>query len=375
MILRVLVMLMSVPLLAEAQQNRPLPAFPGVEGFGKYARGGRGGSVYAVTNLHDAGPGSLRDAVSQPDRIVVFKVSGTIELESPLEIAQPRLTIAGQTAPGDDICLKGSGTYIKADDVVVRYLRCRPGDEQGEVHDGLSILGGERIIVDHCSISWSVDEALSVTGRTTDNITVQWCFITESLNDSVHPKGPHGMGSLLRLHGQLSMHHNLYAHHQLRNPAIASYEGMTTVLDFRNNVVYDWGGHPCTGAKAGRYANLNYVGNFLRSGSSTLEQRRDWAFFGWSEDTRVYQASNLINGKDLGWGMFLRTYSRASHEFQVESIATEPAQVAFDRVLAEAGASRPRRDSVDARIASQVKERRGGIIDSQRQVGGWPVLK
>ncbi len=373
---RILLAWLILPGLISAEQSRPVPAFPGAEGFGKYAVGGRGGSIYSVTNLDDAGPGSLREAVSRPNRIVVFRVSGTIDLQSPLEIAQSNLTIAGQTAPGDGICLKGSGTYINANDVVVRYLRCRPGDEQKEPHDGLSISGGKRIIVDHCSVSWSVDEALSVTGTTTDDITIQWCFVTESLDDSVHPKGPHGMGSLLRLQdGHLSMHHNLYAHHQTRNPAIASYKDRTMLLDFRNNVVYDWGGHPCTGAKAGYYARLNYVGNYLRSGASTLEQRRDWAFFGWSVDTQVYQAQNLINGKDLGWGMFLRTYSKAAQAFGAEPVQTEPAEVAFDRVLAEAGATRPRRDAVDTRIVSQVKHRTGQIIDSQSQVGGWPALE
>jgi pectate lyase len=371
-----LLLLFMVSGLMAAEQRRKVPAFPGAEGFGGYATGGRGGTVYAVTTLDDAGVGSLRDAVSQSNRIVVFRVSGTIDLKSPLELKRANITIAGQTAPGDGICLKGCGTYIAANDVIVRHLRCRPGDERKEVHDGLSISGGKRIILDHCSVSWAVDETVSVTGQSTDNVTIQWCFITESLNDSVHPQGPHGMGSLLRMqNGHLSMHHNLYAHHQTRNPSAVTYKGKTMVLDFRNNVVYDWGGHPGTGGKAGNLVRMNYIGNFFRSGTSTLEQRRDWAFFGWSKDTMVFQAQNLINGKDIGWSMFQRVYSKAPQAFQVESVHTDSAEAAFERVLADGGATRPRRDPVDARIVSQVREKTGAIIDSQREVGGWPALK
>ena len=172
-----------------------LPAFPGAEGFGAKATGGRGGQVYEVTNLDDAGPGSLRDAVSKGDRTVIFRVSGTIELKKKLTLTKPNITIAGQTAPGDGICLKNYTFGIATQNVIVRYFRCRLGDLSGQEEDSISILNGAKnVIVDHCSATWSVDECLSTSGNDTD-ITVQWCLIAEPLNNSIHSKGAHGYGS------------------------------------------------------------------------------------------------------------------------------------------------------------------------------------
>ncbi|MHC4728645.1 MAG: pectate lyase family protein, partial [Planctomycetota bacterium] len=228
-----------------------MPAFPGAEGFGAMSVGGRGGKVLFVTNLNDSGPGSLRAAVeSDGPRIVIFRVSGNITLKSRLSVNKPYITIAGQTAPGDGICLKDHAFSISADHVIVRHIRCRIADNAGSESDALSISSGQNIIVDHCSASWSVDETLSASARDKlGNVTVQWCIISESLNDSSHHKGAHGYGSLIRGgHGNgYTFHHNLYAHHHARLPRPGNYNDCSIdpdgfILDFRNNVIYNWGG-------------------------------------------------------------------------------------------------------------------------------------
>ena len=192
-----------------------LPAFPEAEGFGAQSIGGRGGKVLFVTNLKDSGSGSLREAVEANDsRTVIFRISGTIDLKSAIVITKPYITIAGQTAPGDGICLKNHALVIAADHVIVRYIRCRPGDNAKAESDSLSLSSGRDIIVDHCSTSWSVDETLSASSRgRLGNVTVQWCIISESLHDSIHHKGPHGYGSLIRggLGNGYTYHHNLSA--------------------------------------------------------------------------------------------------------------------------------------------------------------------
>src|SRR5687767_7950836 len=218
---------MSVSAVASAE---PLPAFPGAEGFGANATGGRGKMVYAVTNLNDSGPGSLRDALSGGDRTVVFRVSGTINLESQLRLNKPNVTVAGQTAPGDGICLRGRELFIAdTDNVIVRYLRLRPGDEQKAEHDALSIRNCRNVIIDHCSLSWSTDSLNDVT-HTSGNVTVQWCILAEPLNKSVHAKGDHGYatgwdGRIINgKGGGGSYHHNLLAHAFSRAPRIGYYK-------------------------------------------------------------------------------------------------------------------------------------------------------
>ena len=205
-----------------------LPAFPGAEGFGMGAIGGRGGQVIEVTNLNDSGPGSLRAAVdANGPRIVVFRVGGYIELKSVLNIKKPYITIAGQTAPGDGICLKNYYIAVHADNVIIRYLRVRSSDIAKKEFDAISIFTGHNIIIDHCSASWSTDETISVASRKGNlgNVTVQWCLITESLNCSVHHKGCHGYGSLIRggYGNGITYHHNLYAHNAGRSPRPGNY--------------------------------------------------------------------------------------------------------------------------------------------------------
>jgi len=246
-----------------------LPAFPGAEGFGAKATGGRGGEVYEVTNLNDSGPGSLRDAVSKGNRTVVFRVSGTIELKKRLVVTQPNLTIAGQTAPGDGICLRNFTFAVASRNVIVRYLRGRLGDVSRQEDDSMGVLhGASNVIFDHCSASWSIDETLSLSGNETD-VTIQWCIIAEPLNNSLHSKGPHGYGSLARSNGRVSLHHNLWAHCDGRNPRLGNNYGRPPypTFDVRNNVIYDYG-RTCSGLTQG-VLKVNYVGNYIRPGPSS----------------------------------------------------------------------------------------------------------
>ncbi|MFM8413892.1 MAG: polysaccharide lyase family 1 protein [Planctomycetota bacterium] len=378
-------------------------AFPGAEGFGAFARGGRGGDVYRVTTLEDSGPGSLRDGIATASgpRTVVFEVSGTIELGSPLVVRRPFLTIAGQTAPGDGIALKGWGLEIRGThDVIVRFIRLRPGDaacKQGFHGDCLTVRDATDVMIDHVSMSWSVDEAVSIRGS--DRITLQWCFITESLDASCHPDGPHSCGSLLgpNPHGALTIHHCLFAHHVRRSPKPTS-SGGTMRFQFENNVVYDWrdiAGYTNT-AEYGEDLLVRYVGNYVIAGpstrvdpSSTIEGRgergpagiHEVAFRGESPDVRIYQAGNVIdsnrdkvrNGRDTGWGMFAGSYRRLETLADFPELRTSDAETACAEVLAGAGASRSR-DAADRRLARQVGDQTGGIIDSPADVGGWPVL-
>lgn len=378
-LLPVLALFLSASLLAAAPP--PVPAFPGAEGAGASARGGRGGRVIYVTNLNDSGPGSLRAAVTASGpRTVLFAVSGTIELASPLEVKEPFLTLAGQTAPGGGICLKNFDFIISADHVIVRYLRFRPGDEAKKAVDGMSIGGTARdVIIDHCSVTWSVDECLSVSG-TGGNITVQWCIIAEALHRSVHHKGPHGYGALVRADGDVTYHHNLFAHHSSRSPRPGTWEDegkRGIVLDFRNNVVYGWGSR--AGYSSADRTNMNYVGNFLKPNASS--KTPDQAFNVGGKTTKLYVARNHLVGADAAnadnWKMIgnVRPESRADQSFPIAPVQTHSAREAYDLVLARAGATRPRRDSVDTRIVGQVRDGTGKILDSQREVGGWPTLE
>ncbi len=368
--MRAALWLLAAALAARAE----VPAFPGAEGFGADTPGGRGGDVYHVTNLDDSGPGSLRAAIETAagPRTVVFDVSGTIELASPLRIDKPFLTLAGQTAPGDGITLAGWNTVVSGThDVIVRYLRFRAGDTNCPRYqeDAFTVDKSTAVMVDHVSASWSIDETLSVTNS--DRVTVQWSFITESLNRSCHEKGAHGYGSLLRYgNGRLTFHHNLYAHHASRNPRV----GDELSLDFVNNVIYDFGGEAGYSGEAGEgVTRLNYNGNYVAPGPSTSPSRRDRAFNGGSENTRIYQAGNRVGGEDTGWDMFAGAFTRESDRFDFAATSVEEASGAYARVLAGAGASLSR-DAVDRRIAAEVAAGTGHIVNSQVEAGGWPPL-
>ena len=372
----VIVFLCVACFAAPAAASEKLLAFPGAEGAGAFATGGRGGDVYRVTTLDDSGAGSLRHGIdsAKGPRTIVFAVAGTIHLKSRLDIDKPSLTIAGQTAPGEGITLTGYQTVVKGDDTIIRHIRFRPTDSAGEEVDALWVNNGSNIIIDHVSASWAVDETLSVTSQAR-NVTVQWSLITESLNQSVHSKGAHGYGSLIQPNGDttITYHHNLYAHHRSRNPRPGSREGATLQFDFVNNVVYDWSETAGYTASDGQ-VEMNFIGNYLIAGPSTRKSTINEAFKGGSDKTRIYQTGNLINEKDTGWEMFSGSYTKASQPFGFLGVKPEPAERAYERVLAEGGAHPWRRDAADQRVIEQVRSRSGRIVDAASEVGGLPAL-
>lgn len=340
-----------------------IPAFPGAEGYGAYASGGRGGEVYEVTNLNDSGPGSLRDAVSQPNRTVVFRVSGTINLKSALRI-KGNITIAGQTAPGEGICVKGYPTIIDGDNVIIRYMRFRLGDENGLKSDSLDINGRQNIILDHCSLSWGVDEILSAYGNS--NVTIQWCMITEGLNNTNHSCG--GLWG-----PRSSYHHNIIASNKTRNPKFAYLDN--DIVDFRNNVIYNWGEMSCY---TGSNGSINIVANYFKPGPSTLSDVGTTIVE--PEPTcSIYCADNYFYGSPEvttdNWKGVAGECIKSNAPHEVPPVTTYPAEQAYYVVLAKAGASLPVRDAVDKRIIEDIINGTGSIILSQDDVGGYPELK
>jgi hypothetical protein len=365
-------------------------AFPGAEGAGARSLGGRGGRILRVTTLEDSGPGSLRAAVeAEGPRTIVFDVGGTIALRAPLRVRNGRITIAGQTAPGGGVTLRDQPFLIEADDVVVRYIRSRLGDVGGVEADAFSIVKGRRIIVDHVSASWSVDETLSAgqPARSAEggvhDVTVQWSIIAESLNGSGHAKGSHGYGSLVRagFGARLTWHHNLWAHHSARMPRPGNYNGPDVdptgpLMEFRSNVFYNWGGQRA-GYNADEAAHIayNFIDNAYVAGPNST---RPVAFHEQNRLARAYFAGNSMNGAvpadpwSLVTGLAVPA-NRLAQPVEVAPVRADPAPRAFERVLAGAGASRVR-DAVDARVVGTVRARGGTIIDSQSEVGGWPAL-
>jgi hypothetical protein len=372
----------SATLNIYAPGTQPVRAFPGAEGAGANAKGGRGGDVYHVTNLNDSGAGSLREGIRTAGgpRTIVFDVAGTIYLATRLNINKPFITVAGQTAPGDGVTVAGHSTVVSANNVVVRYMRFRMGDINCPAvqDDAFWVDKSTDVVVDHVSASWSVDETLSVTES--DRVTVQWSFITESMKNSCHEKGAHGYGSLIRYgDGKVTYHHNLYAHHDSRNPRVGDNIG----LDFVNNVIYDWGIKATyTADFTEGITRVNYVGNYLVAGPDTPASSRTRAFEGGSTNTQVYLSNNFVDstlngardGSDIGTNMLTGAYTiQTPARFQFAQVNTDGAQTAYDRVLASAGHSL-HRDAVDERIVGEVKNEGGRFINSQNDVGGWPVL-
>jgi pectate lyase len=341
--------------------------------------------VYYVTSLADSGAGSLREGINsakQGPRTILFQVAGTIRLQEDLRIKYPNLTLAGQSSPGDGICLADGALVIEASDVIVRHLRVRPGAKNSKTEDAVTIRGGTNIIIDHCSASWSVDETLSVVDSA-QYVTVQWCIIAESLNQSVHPKGAHGYGSLIRPRrdASYSFHHNLYAHHSSRNPRPGTYDDTTLRLDFRNNVIYDWGLQAGYNNFTNEFIELNYVGNYLIAGPSTTALDRVFESAGFN--TRIYQASNVFDanrngradGTDAGWARFPGDLTKEDEPFISPRVQTDPAETALQLVLNHAGALPWNRDSADARVIANVRQQSGRIINSTDEAGGWPELR
>jgi len=390
-------------------------AFPTAEGYGKYSNGGRGGAVYEVTNLDDSGEGSLRAAVeaSEP-RTVVFRISGNIELNSPLRIKHPFITIAGQTAPGDGICIKKYPLSIEADHVIIRHLRVRFGNESGDDSDAVSSRYTKHIILDHISASWSVDETMSIYHC--DSITVQWCIVSESMFNSNHTKGSHGFGGIWGANYS-TYHHNLIAHHASRNPRMASGSGYT---DYRNNVLYNWGYNSCYGGENQQvgsskfvFSKFNIVANYYKPGPATEpgeisfrianpSMRNDKSDFGkWYIANNVIAGNNKVTADNWNGGVQPNggkenlQFVKLEEPWPSMSIKHQTAMEAYHSVLKNAGANLPKRDPIDTRIIKETKggyatyegnaykqnrsvadsSKKCGIIDSQIDVGGWPKLK
>ena len=360
-------------------------AFPGAEGYGRFALGGRGGKVMFVTNLNDSGPGSLRAAIdAQGPRIVIFKISGTIELQSNLRIEHPRITIAGQTTPGDGICLRKYPLIISADNSVVRYIRVRLGDEADNKVDGIDVSDAENVIVDHCSVSWTLDEAVN-TYHGTKNVTIQWCLISESLHNSRLQQG-HGFAASL---GGIntSYHHNLLANNAGRNPSIAGEKSNPTInLDFRNNVIFNWQYRTLDG----RPRSINVVNNYYKAGPASreglkivkIQSLEDGSFGRWYVQGNVFEDHSRSRRRN---GLVVVDSPNVSPESAMidepvdfAPVVTETPEDTFKNVLLYAGAIRPKRDSHDQRIVREVRSGRttfgNGIISSQTDVGGWPEL-
>ncbi len=363
-------------------QNRKL-AFPSAEGFGKYTSGGREGKVWIIKNLNDSGAGSLREAVNaKGPRTIIFAVSGNIKLKSTLEIKHGDLTIAGQSAPGDGICIQDFPVVIKSDNVIVRYLRFRLGDETEIEDDAFKGNKIDHIMIDHCSISWATDECASFYDNT--YFTMQWCIISESLNNSLHHKGNHGYGGIWG-GMKASFHHNLLAHHTSRNPRLqgARYHKKpeAELADFRNNVIYNW---QSNSAYAGEEGNYNLVNNYYKSGPATKEKVKYRILNPYEPFGNFYVAKNVVEGNSEvsndNWKGVEGEYPeriKRKIPFEVEKVNTQSPEKAFEFVLAKAGCSL-KRDVVDLRIIEEVKKGTAtygnGIIDSQREVGGWPLL-
>ena len=361
-------------------------AFDGAEGMGRFAKGGRGGDVYHVTNLQDDGEGSLRHGIESMTgpRTIVFDVSGTIFLNSRLTVDTPYLTIAGQTAPGDGIAIANHTFQIhNTHDIIVRYIRTRAGDldisnTSPDTHDTFAIRWSHDVIVDHVSMSWSTDETLAT--YQSENITIQWSIISESLSDSYHSKGPHGYASL-NWGGSISLHHNLISHHDYRMPKLKDI-----TAEVVNNIFYDWGrSYPSNvGDVEGTLpSQVNFVNNLYLAGDSANTGLPTNIPYWGRDASEIWTSGNLTDANHNGvldpiasdFTLHPTTVSNfVASPFDFSGLEAEPTMEAYESVLASAGASLSR-DAVDARVVQQVREQNGNIIDSQSDVGGFPLLQ
>lgn len=385
-----------------------IPAFPGAWGGGMFTSGGRGGKVIAVTNLNDKGPGSLRAALETAGpRIVVFRVAGTLKVSDDLNINHPDITIAGQSAPGDGICIAGT-LNINTHNVIIRHLRVRRGVPSGGQGD--DNIGGNphhHVIIDHCSTSWGMDENISLyrhmrpslDGSTqikdpAEHVTVQWTISSEALDAKGHAFGGTWGGN------PSTFHHNLFASNTARNPSI----GMSGPFDFRYNVVFNWRHRSIDGGDETSMVNL--INNYFKPGPATNENMRAvfarieqrsmyspgsaWAEGGWytkaaNRPGKWYVAGNIMDGNqeviNNNWAGMRGPERLARVNTAFEGWPVSPHQtagVAFESVLAKAGATLPKRDAVDTRVTAMVRSgkpmTKTGIIKDVSEVGGYPNL-
>ena len=416
---------------AQAQPKEKQLAFPGAEGFGRYTTGGRGGAVYRVTTLEDTGEeGSFRWACEQKGpRTIIFDVAGTIYLKSELRLRNGDVTIAGQSAPGQGICIADYPFQIGASNVIIRYMRFRCGNRHVDKHegDGLGGMDLHDVIIDHCSVSWSVDECLSVYGS--KNLTVQWCIAAQSMVNAGHSKGNHGYGGNWGGSGA-SYHHNLMIHHTSRTPRLGPRPSTQTDerMDMRNNVIYNWGGNGCYG---GEGMNVNIVNNYYKPGpgtemrNATIQRRiagigirtseytdhnsanpnewdKMWHVWGKfyvdgnvnskyddvTRDNWTYGMYNQItngSGVDYTYTQETKDTMRIDKPIDFVAVTTHSAEDAFQKVLDYAGCRRlsTTRDALDLILVEDAKNGTAtytgsncdpGFINSQDDCGGWPVL-
>ena len=355
--------------------------------------------------------GTLRYGIQTTGkRIIVFNVSGRIDLKGDLSIRSGSVTILGQSAPGDGICLSGYPLLVRANNVIIRFLRFRMGDLNGREADALTIeKGHSNIIIDHCSCSWSTDECLSIYG--VENATVQYCVVSESLNNSVHAKGAHGYAGIWG-GKNTSFHHNLLAHHSSRMPRFDHdyvTEANVAPTDFINNVVYNWGGNSAYGGESrkssGNQRQYNFIANYYKPGPATksgvkarlLNPTTKCGNCGSSVvPGKFYVVNNTMYSSSTvtadNWSGVYPDESSKKEQCKSDARFTfdycmkneQTAQQAFDAVLAKVGCSL-KRDAVDARIINEVKNGNytyegsngstGGLIDTPADVGGWPEYK
>ena len=374
---------------APAAQVREVRAFPGAEGFGQAARGGRGGPVCHVTTLADSGAGSLRDCVSVAGRTVVFDVGGWITLKSNLGITQKNLTIAGQTAPGQGIGIRGRKLSIAGQDLIVRYLRVRRGIGTTEDRDDAMAVSSaaSNLIVDHCSVSFGTDETLSMPGDEgigPRNLTLQWSIVAWGLQRNNHSAGA------LFTSNQTTIHHSLWAFNKTRNPRARSEEpktrGQGGHLDWVNNVIYGWNAPDPVGTASGWSIShdpfilagtengrhrANAVGNYFIS-----TRPAETAFVKGTPNFSLYAADNLLDGNangvldvsKSGAALISGNPTLLAQRIAGPEVRTDAPRVAHDRVLASVGASFPVRDQVDALLVSQVRKQTGILIQSERDL-------
>lgn len=370
-------------------------AFPGAMGHGAYAKGGPCGKVFIVSTLSDAGPGSLREAVeAKGARTVVFGISGTIELKSMLTINNPYITIAGQTAPGGGICLKNFPLHIEgAHDVIVRFIRIRPGIGSGlpgSRIDGIEIRESKHIIIDHCTVSWTCDEGLN-SWHGTEDITIQWTMVSEPLHRSVHEKGAHGYGATLG-GVRASFLCNLFVSAVARNPSIGgNHLEDTKDSDFSNNVIFNYGHRSCDG----KPRSINLIGNYYVPGPATLARienrlvRIDNAQ-GYKFDGRWYVEGNMIKGNkavnrdNLGKGIeFEEGCTPGKNLLKEPCLLKETKHVsakkAYRLVLKKVGVTVPGHDAHEQKMLAQVRGKLSinddGIVNTVEEAGGWPELR